>query len=1186
MPCKYFCFMEFANLHTHSHYSLLDGFGTPKALATRAKELGYSAIALTDHGNTHGLLEFYKACKEAEIRPVLGCEVYVSPRSRFDKDSNLDTKPYHLILLAENNEGYKNLLELVTIANLEGFYYKPRIDLEVLRKYKTGLIACTACLAGEVPRAILNGNFETLEKVLKTYLDIFGKDNYFLEIQDHPDIEEQAIVNKKIIDLSKKHGIGLVASSDTHYPRFEDKEAHEVMLCIQTGTTLDDPNRMSYPGDFSLRSISDLEKIFADVPEALENTVKIAERCHYEFQFGVNLIPSFACPDNKDPALYLRELVDNGLKARFEKLGTPIPQEYKDRVDFELSIINKMGFDTYFLIVQDFIGFARSQGIMVGPGRGSAAGALISYCLQITNVDPIKYGLLFERFLNPERVSMPDIDIDFADTRRDEVIKYVAEKYGRENVAQIITFGTMAPRAAVRDVGRALGYPYSEVDTLAKLIPPPVLGKNLPIKVSIEKDPDLKKEYNANPRSKKLYDLASKLEGSVRHTGTHACAVVISEKKLTNYTALQYGAGQKGEVVTQFSAKPIEELGLLKMDFLGLRNLTIMETACRIIKRTRNIDINLDDIPMDDTKTFELFQHGDTTGVFQFESPGMRRYLKELKPTEFDDIFAMAALYRPGPMEWIPHYIKGKRDPSSVTYLHDSFASILGKTYGVAIYQEQILQLARDFAGFTLGQADMLRKAVGKKIPALLAEQKEKFINGAVNGGFDKTFAKEVFEKVVEPFAGYGFNKSHAVCYGLIAYQTAYLKAHFPIEFMTALLTSDANNMDRVVLEIKECLEKGIEVLPPSVNESLANFTVTGENQIRFGLLAIKGIGEGPVDEVIEERKLNGRFKNLADIAKRISYKVLNKKFIQSAALSGALDEFGNRNQISESYEEISSYAKSVQEKSDKNQIDIFGALDTENDTLPDLELKDVPASTDMQNLKWEKELLGMFVSGHPLRGLSRYISGKGRLISTLGKKDINKKVTVLGMISDLRILSTKKGDKMAAFVIEDPSAKVRAIMFPKAYAQFGAHLSVDDPALFIGKFDFNRDQFQISIDSVKKLSLNSMILNAKEQSVYDENEKLNLSVSFIDDHIGEISSTPKIDGDSSVVELKDNGVFITIPKTCDNEKLKNLSQFLSNKQGNFDIYIHLLASDNTLKLNSKTDFNDDFIKEVESIIS
>ncbi len=1174
--------MSFSNLHTHSHYSLLDGFGSPSALAKRASSLGYFGLALTDHGNTHGLIEFYKACLENNIKPILGCEIYVSPRSRFDKESSLDTKPFHLVLLAENNIGYKNILELVTIGNLEGFYYKPRIDFEVLEKHKEGLIGLSACLAGEIPRSIMKGDDKYVEEVIEKHLSIFGKNNFFLELQDHPLIEEQQIVNKKIIELSKKHNIGLVVTSDTHYPAPEDKEAHDVMLCIQTGKTIDDPDRMRYDGDFSLPKIDYLKEVFKEVPEAISNTVEISNRCNYEFQFGVNLIPSFDCPDNKSASDYLRELVFLGLKARFDKIGEDIPQEYLDRVEFELSIIHKMGFDTYFLIVQDFMRFAREQKIVVGPGRGSAAGALISYCLQITNVDPIKYGLLFERFLNPERVSMPDIDIDFADTRRDEVIKYVAEKYGRENVAQILTFGTMAPRASVRDVGRALGYPYSEVDAFAKLIPPPTLGKNQAISVSVEKDPEMKKEYQNNPRAKKLYDLASRLEGSVRHTGTHACAVVISEKKLTNYTALQYGAGQKNEIVTQYSAKPLEELGLLKMDFLGLRNLTIIETACRIIKRTKGVEIDIDDIAMDDKKTFELFQKADTTGVFQFESPGMRRYLKELKPTEFDDIFAMAALYRPGPMEWIPHYIKGKRNPKSVKYLHDSFASILSKTYGVAIYQEQILQLARDFAGFSLGQADMLRKAVGKKIPALLAEQKEKFIKGAVENGFTEDFAKEVFEKVVEPFAGYGFNKSHAVCYALIAYQTAYLKAHFPTEFMTALLTSDANNMDRVVLEIKECLEKGIEVLPPSVNESLGNFTVISDKQIRFGLLSIKGIGEGPVEELINERKKGGKFKNLADLASRINSKVLNKKFIQSASLCGALDEFGNRNVISESYEEISNFAKNLNSNKQSNQFDIFGAIDEDDENLPELELKDVVESNLMQNLKWEKELLGMFVSGHPLQGLTKYIASRGRLISSFSKKCVDKKATVVGMISELRILNTKKGDKMAVFNIEDTSAKIRAIMFPKAYAQFFSHLSLDEPVKFSGKIDFNREQFQLNVESVKKLSLNSMILSAKEASLFDESEPANLSVSYIDDLLEHELNT---ENDHSLVSLINNEIHISIDKSVNTDQMKDLSTFLNDKKGEFPVIINLIDLNKSIKLSSTLDLNETNINEITNIL-
>ncbi|MBU1151711.1 DNA polymerase III subunit alpha, partial [Patescibacteria group bacterium] len=633
---------------------MLDGFGSPRNLVLRAKELGYPAVALTDHGVIHGLIELYKEAKKEGVKPILGVELYVAPRTRFDKESGTDRKPYHLTILAENNTGYKNILKLVTSGFLEGFYYKPRVDEDLLRKHSEGLIALSGCMAGHIPRLILSGNLDAAKKQIETYIDIFGKDNFFLEIQDHPLLENQNLVNEQIREFSQKMKIPMVLTFDSHYPRPEDKEVHDIMLCIQTGAIVSDVDRMRYNGDFSLKDVRELKDAYKDYPDVFKNSVKIADRCNVDFTFGVNLIPSFDTPNGISADDYLAKLTREGLDIRFS--NKEIPQNYLDRLSYELKTVAKMGFSTYFLIVSDFVKYAKSKGIVVGPGRGSAAGSILAWCLEITELDPIKYGLFFERFLNPERVSMPDIDIDFADTRRDEVLNYVIEKYGRNNVAQILTFGTMAPRAAIRDVGRALGYPYQEVDKLSKTVPPPVLGKHVPLKESIKDDPALKSVYEKDSRARVLLDFAKKIEGTVRHIGTHACAVVISEKELTEYTALQYGARGE-EIVTQFSAKPLEDLGLLKMDFLGLRNLTVIETTCEIVKRTRKVDIDIDTIALDDDLTFKTFQGGDTTGVFQFESPGMKRYLKQLKPTKFDDIIAMGALYRPGPMDWIPTYI-------------------------------------------------------------------------------------------------------------------------------------------------------------------------------------------------------------------------------------------------------------------------------------------------------------------------------------------------------------------------------------------------------------------------------------------------------------------------------------------------------------------------------------------------
>ncbi len=1172
--------MSFVNLHAHSHYSLLDGFGSPMAMVKRSKDLGYPAVALTDHGVVYGLIELYKAAKAEGIKPILGCEFYIANRTRFDKEARVDVKPYHLTVFAKNNKGYQNLLTLVSKAHLEGFYYKPRIDYDLLKEYGEGLIVLSGCLAAHIPRTILTGNEDEINKLVEKYIDLFGKENFYLEIQDNCLLENLGIVNAKLKLLAKKYDLNLVATNDSHYPCPGDSDVHDIMLCIQTGTNVNDENRMHYTGDYSIRELSDMKAAFADCPEAIENTVKIAEACNVDLDFGKNLIPSFETPNGEEAETYLRKLCEDGLKIRFP--DGDMPKKYNERLDFELKTVHDMGFDTYFLIVHDFVKYAKEQKIVVGPGRGSAAGSIISWSLNITNVDPIHYGLFFERFLNPERISMPDIDIDFADNRRDEVLNYVVEKYGREYVAQIITFGTMAPRAAVRDVGRALGYPYQEVDILAKTIPPPVLGKYDPLIESIKEDPELKKEYQSNPRSKTLLDYAKRMEGSVRHVGTHACAVVISDKPLTNYTALQFATNSDKEIVTQYSAKPLEDLGLLKMDFLGLRNLTVIETTCKILRRTQKITVNIDELSFDDEKTFELFQRGDTTGVFQFESPGIKRYLRELKPTIFDDVVAMGALYRPGPMEWIPNYISGKHSPKKVRYLHKSFKSILENTYGVAVYQEQILQLARDFAGFSLGQADLLRKAVGKKIPSLLAEQREKFVAGAVENGHKEKFASEVFEKVVEPFAGYGFNKAHAVCYGVIAYHTAYLKAHYPIEFMTALLCSDATNTDRVVLEIKECTEMGIDILSPSVNESFTNFTVVDDNKIRFGLLAIKGVGEGPITTVIEERDANGPYKSIEDFAKRVPSKVVNKKLVQALAYTGAFDEFGDRNQIAESYEEISKYSKSTQEIAANGQTDIFGIMTDEESKHFDLKLKPVPLAGNLQKLKWEKDYLGMYVSGHPLRGLGRYISRRGQLIGKLQKKHIGKTIKIVGLVSEVKKILTRTGAYMSVYVIEDSSAKIRAVMFPKVFTQYGNSIAEDAIVCFSGKLDFRRDQYQISCNNAKILSIRTMIENAQEAGLYDVDDKSGFGIRFIDDILDDEEALEEATAAESTPTLP---YTIEIPGGVPPDIMTSLKNLLVQNKGNTSIELFLESSKKKIKLPFGVNLTDELKSKITKLL-
>lgn len=1191
--------MSYVNLHCHSHYSLLDGLGSPKKIVERAKALGMPAIALTDHGNMYGAIEFYQAAKEAGIKPIVGCEIYMARRSRFDKEAQIDNRPFHLTLLVKNFVGYQNLMEIVTKAHLEGFYYKPRADYGLLKAHSEGLIALSGCLQGQLPRAVLSDDENEAEEIIKKHIEIFGKENYFLELQEHTFIEDQATANEAIIKLAKKFGLGLVATNDSHYPRREDAEAHDVLICIQTQTTIADESRMKYNGDFSIREVSDMKIAFKDTPEALENTLKIAEMCNLDLEFGKNLIPAFKTPQNEDPDIYLSQLCDEGLKNRFK--DKDIPEDYKKRLEYELDTVKKMGFSTYFLIVHDFVKFAKDSGIVVGPGRGSAAGSIIAYSLRITELDPIAHGLFFERFLNPERVSMPDIDIDFADDRRGEVLNYVIEKYGRENVAQIITFGTMAAKAAIRDVGRALGFPYVEVDRLAKLTPPPVLGKHAPLSDSIKDDPDFKHDYETNPISKKILDFAVQLEGTVRHSGTHACAVVIAENPLIRYTPMQKAAGESEDIITQYSMKPIENIGLLKMDFLGLKNLTVIEKTGKIVRRTREVNIDISSLDMNDKKTFDLLKKADTTGVFQLESAGMRRYLKDLEPSKFEDIVAMGALYRPGPMEWIPNYIKGKHHPEKVAYLHPSFKNILAETYGVAVYQEQILQIARDFAGFSLGEADLLRKAVGKKIPKLLAEQREKFIEGSVKQGHKKSFAEEVFEKVIEPFAGYGFNKAHAACYGLIAYQTAYLKAHFPTEFMTSLLCSDYGDTDRIVLEINECEEMGIRVFPPSINESFANFTVIDNETIRFGLMAIKGIGQGSVKEIIDVRNAGGPFKNIEDFAKRVPFKIFNKKLIEALAFSGALDEFGDRKRIAESFEEISKYAKYIQQSQAQGQTDIFGVLEEQGvGEKQEFRLKNVPESTSTEKLKWEKEYLGMYVSGHPLAGLKKYLKKKVNLIGELTKLQVGKMIKIAGLASGTKKILTKSGGYMMIFVLEDLTAKIEAAIFPKNYNQLAPLVTAESPIVIEGKFDARRDTFMISCDNIKKISLDTMVEKAKETKTYDKDEKISRHIPFIGEILTNEAKDEVENLDISGVTLEKEEVYgkpegaddspytITLPANVEKDILDKIKELLTKYKGERDVMIHI-PSDGKLK-RIKVPFgvsvNGEFEKELDKLLN
>ncbi|NQT49662.1 DNA polymerase III subunit alpha [Candidatus Kuenenbacteria bacterium] len=1036
--------MKYTPLHVHSHYSLLDGLIKIDDLVNKAKEEGMTALALTDHGVMYGAIEFYQKCKAAGIKPIVGVESYIV-NDRKKKDAG-DEKRHHLILLAKDYEGYKNLIKLTSFAHLEGFYYKPRIDWELLRKYSTGIIALSACLAGEIPSAIKNGlEDEKIELVIKKYLNVFGKDNFFLEVQHHPNIPEQKIVNNKIFELGKKLDIPIVATNDTHYLNSEDAEAHDILICLQTKKVITDKDRMSYLGeDFSLYTYQQMADNFRGNLEVLENTNKVAAKCSLEIPLGEIQLPHFEVPKGKTDFEYLRDLCYSNISRRYdfdykkEQLGE-FEKKVIDRAEFELSVIQRTGYSSYFLIVYDFIRWAKSKGIVVGPGRGSAAGSIISYLLGVTNLEPLKYELLFERFLNPDRISMPDIDIDFADERREEVLQYVEEKYGKNHVAQIITFGTMAARAAVRDVGRVLDMPYTFCDKISKLIP---MGTKL--SEAITKVVEVKQLYESSDDAKRLLDFARKLEGVARHSSTHACGVVITREEITNYCPVQYARDQEEAIITQYSLHPVEDLGLLKMDFLGLKNLTIIERACDIIEKIHGKKINIDDLLIDDPKAYKLFRDGYTTGVFQFESSGMKKYLRQLKPTEFEDLIAMVSLYRPGPLNsgMVDEFISRKHGLKSISYFHPLMESALKNTHGVIVYQEQVMQLSKDMAGFTGGQADTLRKAMGKKIAELMEKMKVVFIDGCQKNSISKEIAQQTF-LAMEKFAEYGFNKSHAACYALIAYQTAYLKANYPTEFMASLLTSDQGNFDRVAIEIDECQQMGIEIMPPSVNESFSTFTVVAESlaeekpRIRFGLNAIRNVGENVAKEIIHERKENGPYEKIEGFLSRIGNRALNKKSLEGLIKSGAMDIFGRRSKLLENVDKMILFVKEIEASKATKQINIFSLNGDSEGSMPRLLLRDAKDIGQKQILAWEKEFLGLYVSEHPFKNYQNQLSGIIVPLSDLSTDKGGEVVRIGGVVSTLKKITTKKGDPMVFLTLADSLKAVEVLIFPRLYKQY-----------------------------------------------------------------------------------------------------------------------------------------------------
>jgi len=1076
--------MKFVHLHVHTHYSLLDGLTKIDELIETAKKDKSPAVAITDHGVMYGAIEFYQKALKAGIKPIIGVEAYLSPGSRFDKTTTAQGKRnYHLLLLAKNLQGYKNLLQLTSLAHLEGFYYKPRIDWEILKKYHEGIIASSACLGGEIPFLIKTGQEEKARERILEYSDLFGEGNFYLELMHHPSVPGLEEVNSRLIAFSRELNIPLVATNDAHYLKKEDAEAQDILLCLQNKKKKGDMDRMNMTdSDYSVRSTEEMIKTFEHVPDAIENTVKIAEMCNVELELGKIQLPYFEVPKEYDEGSYLRKLCEDGLIKRYSKNYNEVDEIIKERMDYELSVIGKMGWPSYFLIVADFITWARSKKIVVGPGRGSAAGSLVCYLTGITNLDPLEYDLLFERFLNPDRISMPDIDLDFADARRDEVISYVEHKYGKDRVAQIITFGTMAARAAIRDVGRVLDHPYDFCDKLAKAIP--MFTK---IKEALETVDEFKQLYNNDSAAKEIVNYALRLEGVSRHSSTHACGILITKNPLTDYTPIQYASSADKSIVSQYSLHPVEDLGLLKMDFLGLKNLTIIESAIKIIKGTRGISIDMDKIPLDDEKTYKLFQDGETTGVFQFESSGMKRYLRELKPSEFEDIIAMVALYRPGPMEWIPDYIAGKHGTKSPSYLHPKLEPVLAKTYGVAIYQEQVMQMARDLAGFTMAEADVLRKAVGKKIIKLLNEQKEKFINGCVKNNISSELAKKIFS-FIEPFAGYGFNRSHAACYALIGYQTAYLKAHWPTEFMAALLIADQQNTDRLSIEIEECQRMGITVASPDINQSFQSFTVVtpGDNKnnvvskdvelktIRFGLHAIKNIGENISEVLIKERKENGPYKDLSDLLERVTDKDLNKKSLESFIKCGALDKFGERGLLLGNIENILKYNKEIATSKFNGQVSLFANAPTFSESSK-IKLEHFSKVSDQEKLAWEKELLGLYVSSHPFSDYKKHLKDFITPLRDLKDKKNDENVTIAGVITKIQKIITRTNKAMLFTKIEDDTGNTELLVFPNLYKSTYQIWNEGKAVICQGKVSDKDQEIKVLANTAFKVSLKNI---------------------------------------------------------------------------------------------------------------
>lgn len=1083
---------NFTHLHVHTEYSLLDGFSRVKTLVKRAKEKGMTAVAITDHGCMFGAIDFYKAAKAEGIKPIIGCEVYTAPRKLTDKDPNYDKHQGHLVLLAKDMTGYKNLIKIVSKSYVDGFYYKPRTDMDELKKHSQGLIALSACLAGDVPRAIMNGNYDKARKLAMEYRDIFGNGNYYLEIQDHG-LPEQKQVNTEVVRLSRELNIPLVATNDVHYVDKDDAKIQDILMCLQMQKTIDDENRMKFPSDeFYLKSREEMEQLFPELEEALDNTNEIAERCNVEFEFNKYHLPRYDVPEGYTTNGYFRELCQKGLVERY---GEDCPEEYKERLEYELNTIENMGYVEYFLIVWDFINFAKQNNIMVGPGRGSAAGSIVAYTLKITDIDPMKYSLLFERFLNPERVSMPDIDIDFCYERREEVIDYVKRKYGEDHVAQIITFGTMGAKIAIRDVARVLNVSYNKADQIAKEIP---FELGMTIDKAMDSNPTLVELYESDAEAREVIDISKRLEGTLRHASTHAAGVVIARNPVDEYVPLYK---HQDSITTQFTMTTLEELGLLKMDFLGLRTLTVIRDALDLIELNRDIKgytehIDFSKMEYDDDEVFETLSQGNTLGVFQLESSGMRNFMKQLKPNSFEDIVAGISLFRPGPMDSIPTYIENKNNPEKVTYINDKLRPILEVTYGCLVYQEQVMQVVRDLAGYSYGRSDLVRRAMSKKKMDVMEEERQYFIHGkfddegnieipgCIRNGISEEDANKIFDDMID-FARYAFNKSHAAAYGVLAYETAYLKVHYPVEFMAALMTSIMGNSDKVVEYIRECNAIGIPVNPPDINKSFSKFSVEGDS-IRFGLAAVKNVGVNIIENIVKEREANGEFKDFVDFAKRLDTKDTNKRVVESLIKCGAFDQISeNRATLMAGYESVLESISMDRKKNVQGQISLFDAFSAQVEEVPDMQLSTnlpvVREFSEKERLNMEKEVLGMYLSGHPL---SEYKSELDRKTS-INMKKINelkenektfmklhdREVIMGGMVIAKRIMTTKRNEIMAFITLEDLYGAIEVVVFPQTLKKFNILLNDDSIILIKGAISIDDDEAKLIARDIKDIN-------------------------------------------------------------------------------------------------------------------